>query len=143
MPAVTISSYDGLPSAEASVIDEGIGESNDKAAPLHEVKPVSCFAKDSAGTVIGGAVGRRWGRCAELQQLWVHESHRRCGIGSKLLCSFEEQTRLLGCESVFLETFTFQVPPLYLSHGYRVAYENKAFPHAISKLHMYKNLGPH
>jgi GNAT superfamily N-acetyltransferase len=142
MPTFSISGHDGLlPSTEASVVDEGLGEFNEKAAPLHEVKPLSCFAKDSVGTVIGGAVGRRWGACAELQQLRVHESRRRCGIGTELLCSFEEQARLFGCESVFLETFTFQAPALYLSNGYRVAYENKAFPHAIAKFHMYKNLG--
>ena len=131
---------DSASGAEALVVDEGLGKANDEAAPLHEVQPIACYAKDNVAVVLGGAIGRRWGPCAELQQLWVHESHRRCGIGSALLSAFEERAQSHGCSSVFLETFSFQAPHLYLAQGYQIAYENRLFPHGIVKFHMVKKL---
>lgn len=139
VPAITIFD-DGASRTYALVVDEGLGNANDKAAPLHEVQPITCFAKDRSQVLLGGAIGRRWGPCAELQQLWVHESHRCCGIGAALLRAFEERARLQGCSSVFLETFSFQAPRLYLAHGYQIAYENHLFPHGIVKFHLIKKL---
>ena len=136
-----ISFYDsGTSGADALVVDEGLSKANDEAAPLHEVQPIACYAKDSVAVVLGGAIGRRWGPCAELQQLWIHESHRQCGIGAALLRAFEERAQSHGCSSVFLDTFSFQAPHLYLAQGYQIAYENRLFPHGIVKLHMVKKL---
>ena len=137
-PALLV--YDASASgAEALAIDEGLGKANDEAAPLHEVLPIACYAKDSFSVILGGAIGRSWGVCSELQQLWVHESHRRRGIGSLLLRAFEERAQSRGCSSVFLENFSFQAPHLYLAQGYQIAFENHLFPHAIVKFHMFKN----
>jgi hypothetical protein len=37
MPSVTITTHDDLPSTQSAIVDDGIGQSNDAAAPLHEV----------------------------------------------------------------------------------------------------------
>ena len=136
MPAFTILGYDSLPPEVVAVVDRGLGEANAAAAPLHEVAPLACIARDGDGRVIGGAVGRRWGECAELQQLWVREESRRCGIGSALVREFLSLARSRGCSVVFLETFSFQAPNLYRSLGFRVAYDNNLYPHGIVKHHM-------
>ena len=135
---LTIKTYDAHPEAQSAVVDEGLGESNLAAAPLGEVEPISCFAHGQDGAVLGGAVGRRWGTCCELQQLWVSLAHRRQGIATKLLAAFERQAQSQGCESVFLETFSFQAPDLYRGLGYAVVHENTLFPHGIVKYHMVK-----
>lgn len=140
MPTFTIVVHDSLPPEAVAVVDRGLGEANDAAAPLHEVAPIACIARDREGRVIGGAVGRWWGECAELQQLWVHEGARRRGVGSALVRQFEALARSHGCNAVFLETFSFQAPHLYRSLGYTVAYENTLFPHGIVKHHMVKRL---
>ena len=90
--------------------------------------------------MIGGAVGRRWGERAELQQLWVQEQSRRRGVGGALVREFLSLARARGCKAVFLETFSFQAPGLYRSLGFRVTYENDLYPHGIVKLHMVKRL---
>lgn len=138
---VSLSLHDSCPPEETATIDRGIGEANDAAAPLHEVQPVSCFAKSDSGSVVGGAVGRRWGECCELQQLWVAPSHRRQGIGSQLLLAFEEHARRHGCTFFYLETFSFQTPELYQSRGYQIEYERRGYPHGIVKYHMVKRVG--
>ena len=107
-------------------------------SPLHEVQPLSCFARTEAGVVVGGAVGRRWGRCCELQQLWVDPSHRSQGIGAMLVRAFEARAREHGCLTFYLETFDFQAPGLYRSLGYAVAYEHRVYPHGIVKYVMVK-----
>jgi len=136
----TFSTHDNCPLEDSAIVDSGIGESNDAAAPLHEVQPISCFARSASDSVIGGAIGRRWGECCELQQVWVATSHRRQGIGSQLLRAFEEHAKLQGCTSVYLETFSFQAPGLYLSRGYQVELERKGYPLGIVKYHMVKQV---
>ena len=138
MGAISVSSYDSYPPEETALVDSGLGVANNAAAPLHEVQPISCFARTESGRVIGGAVGRRWGSCCELQQLWVVPSHRRKGIGTQLIGAFEAHARSRGCLSFYLETFNFQAPGLYRSLGYEVAYEHKVYPHGIVKFIMVK-----
>ena len=79
--ALTVSIHDSYPAEECALVDNGLGEFNKQAAPLHEVQPISCFARSPSGQVLGGAIGRWWGACCELQQLWVEPAHRRMGIG--------------------------------------------------------------
>ena len=136
----TVSVHDSYPPEESELVDGGLGEANDVAAPLHEVKPLSCFAWAESGQVIGGAVGRWWGPCCELQQLWVLPSHRRRGIGTQLIQAFETRAREHGCSSFYLETFNFQAPALYQSLGYTVAYEHAVYPHGIVKYIMVKHV---
>jgi ribosomal protein S18 acetylase RimI-like enzyme len=140
MDAIEIQAHDGLPPSETALVDAGLGAANEAAAPLHEVRPLSCFARTADGRVVGGAVGRRWGACCELQQLWVDPAHRRQGIATRLIDAFERHAQGLGCTSFYLETFSFQSPALYESLGYRVAYRHAVYPHDIVKLVMVKQV---
>jgi ribosomal protein S18 acetylase RimI-like enzyme len=140
VPAISISAHDCLPPEETALVDTGLGDANDAAAPLHEVQPISCFARTASGQVIGGAVGRRWGACCELQQLWVDPTHRRMGVGTQLVQAFEVHAHKHGCSSFYLEAFNFQAPELYRSLGYAVAFENKVYPHGVVKYVMVKHV---
>jgi len=91
------------------------------------------FARDTDGRLLGGAVGRRWGPCCELQQLWVEPALRRQGIGAGLVREFEALARERGCRIAYLETFSFQAPALYRSLGYRTTHEHAVYPHGIVK----------
>ncbi|HVE49417.1 MAG TPA: GNAT family N-acetyltransferase, partial [Casimicrobiaceae bacterium] len=113
--------------------------SNDAAAPLHEVRAMSCFARLASGQVVGGALGRRWGSCCEIQQVWVDSAFRRNGVGSKLVRAFEAEARSHGCVSFYLETFSFQAPHFYRALGYEVAYEHNIYPHGIVRYLMVKH----
>lgn len=139
-PELSISTHDDYPSEECALVDAGLGEFNDQAAPLHEVQPLSCFAHAPSEQVVGGAVGRRWGSCCELQQLWVEPAQRRKGIGAQLIEAFEASARGHGCTSFYLETFSFQAPSLYISLGYKVAYEYAGYPRGIVKYYMVKQV---
>ena len=127
-------------SAEAEIVDKGLGDFNRQSAPIHNVRPLTCFAKLARGEVIGGAVGRTWGLCCELQRVWVAESHRRRGIGRQLVRRFEEQAFERGCRTFYLETFSFQSPDFYYALGYDVRLTISGFPDGISKNVMVREL---
>lgn len=131
-----ITSHDTHPRREAAIVDAGLEQANTSAAPLDEVRPISCFARGHMDQVIGGAVGRRWGHACELQQLWVEPRYRRRGIGGQLLRAFEAHAMAHGCRYFFLETFSFQAPQLYQRLGYAVRHEHTGFPGGIVKLIM-------
>lgn len=138
--ALAFTVHDSHPPDETSIVDAGLGVSNDAAAPLQEVQPLACFARSGAGQVIGGAVGRRWGSCGELQQLWVAPPYRRNGIGAQLVRQFEAHAVQRGCTSVYLETFSFQAPALYRALGYAVEFQRTGYPHGITKFHLVKQV---
>jgi ribosomal protein S18 acetylase RimI-like enzyme len=128
-----VSVHDDLPAEEARLIDDGLGHANESAAPLHEVRPLSCFVRSAMGAVVGGAVGRTWGTCCELQQLWVAPGHRRQGLGSLLVRRFEEHAGSRGCRTFYLETFSFQAPALYRALGYEPRLALEGFGAGIVK----------
>ena len=41
----------------ALVVDEGLGQANEQAAPLHEVQPLQCFVCTPGGEVVGARTG--------------------------------------------------------------------------------------
>ncbi|MCW5658122.1 MAG: GNAT family N-acetyltransferase [Burkholderiaceae bacterium] len=133
MTALRLTVHDEPDAAAARVVDQGLGDSNAAAAPLHEVRPLACFARAADGAVVGGAVGRRWGACAELQQLWVHPDLRRRGLGAQLVRAFEAHAAQHRCTTVYLETFSFQAPRLYASLGYEMRHTIEGFGHGIAK----------
>jgi len=99
-------------------IDEGFDEHNFAAAPLGDVSPLAAFAIAPSGAVVGGAVGRTWGRCCKLLQHRVAPEHRAGGVGSRRLAEFEAHARARGRNMFYLTTPSFHAPAFYRKHGY-------------------------
>jgi ribosomal protein S18 acetylase RimI-like enzyme len=137
-PDLAFTLHDNVPEEAGRIVDSGLGMFNEHAAPLHEVERLACFARKPSGELIGGAVGRTWGECCELQQLWVDSAHRRRGIASELVARFEARARERGCRTFYLETFSFQAPGLYRRLGYEVGLELRGFRPGVVKYVMVK-----
>ena len=136
---VAISIHDDAPEKEVRIVDLGLSASNSQAAPMHEVRALSCFARTPQGAVVGGAIGRTWGLCCELQQLWVHPDHRRQGIGTRLVQEFEMVAQSRGCNMFYLGTFSFMAPSLYRSLGYEEKLALHGFSPGVTKYTMIKH----
>ena len=139
---IALTLHDDVPEDAGAIVDAGLGAANEAAAPLHEVRPLACIARDAAGRVIGGAVGRTWGRCCELQQLWVDAEQRKRGIASQLLRRFEARAAGRGCSVFYLTTLSFQAPGFYRKHGYATLGEIRGYPEEIAKYLMLKESPP-
>jgi GNAT superfamily N-acetyltransferase len=132
---------DAVPADLAAAVDGGLGDYNAGRAPLGEVRSLAVAARLDDGRVVGGAIGRTWGACCELQQLWVDPAQRGRGIGSGLMQRFERQARERGCSVFYLETFSFQAEPFYAALGYRAIARIDGFPDGIAKFLMQKISG--
>jgi GNAT superfamily N-acetyltransferase len=137
-PALLLTTSDA-PSEEAlRVVGAGLDEYNLAVAPLNDVRPLAAFASQPSGEVVGGAVGRTWGRCCELLELWVAQDYRGEGVGSQLLAEFESEARQRGCSVFYLTTLSYQAPEFYQERGYRVLAQIAGYPNGIVKYLMHK-----
>jgi GNAT superfamily N-acetyltransferase len=137
---VTWQTTDQPAARDALAIDQGLDLFNQASADLASVRPLACFARLSEEELIGGVIGRTWGRCCELQQIWVAERFRRHGVGSRLVSHFEQAARQRGCSLVYLETFSFQSPDLYRRLGFKTACQFAGFADGVVKYVMQKKL---
>ena len=137
-PPLAFATTDTPPEDRLLAVDAGLERHNHAAAPLADVRPLAAFATDDSGTVVGGAVGRTWGKCCELLQLWVAPEHRSRGVGSRLLLDFEARARARGCSVFYLTTLSFQAPEFYRRHGYDVLARIAGYPEGIVKFLMHR-----
>ena len=80
--------------------------------------PLNIVEYDEEGNLIGGILGGTYWGWMYVDILWVHESHRKRGIGSKLLAEAEKEAKARGCHHVHLDTMSWQAPEFYKKHGY-------------------------
>jgi GNAT superfamily N-acetyltransferase len=137
--ALVFQTTDTPPDDILLAVDAGLEQHNQAAAPLSEVMPLAAFASDPSGQRVGGAVGRTWGRCCELLQLWVAPPQRGAGVGSRLLREFEAHARTRGCNVFYLTTLSFQAPEFYRKHRYVVLAQISGYPNGITKFLMHRN----
>ena len=136
--AIAYTTSDAPSDALVSTVDKGLEEYNFSVAPsLTDVKPLAASATDN-GKLIGGAIGRTWGQCCELLELWVESEFRSSGVGSGILICFENQARQRGCRTFYLTTLSFQAPDFYRKHGYESIASIAGYPNGIIKYLMLK-----
>jgi GNAT superfamily N-acetyltransferase len=135
---IQISVHLQAPAAAVAVVDAGLDDFNIASAPLDDVHSLHVIAHNPDGTVVGGAIGRTWGECCELQQLWVSAELRSAGMGTRLMDAFEQAARSRSCKLVYLETFSFQAPIFYQFRGYVKVLRTEGFTRGVTKFTMHK-----
>lgn len=93
---------------------------NIAATGLADHFPVNFVLRGAHNEVLGGVLGECWGRWLHVTVLWVSESARGAGHGSRLLESAESYARARGAVGAVLKTFSFQARPFYQRLGYDV-----------------------
>ena len=138
--SLTLELTDAPAADDLAVVDDGLHASNLAAADLDAVLPLAVFARDGAGTIVGGLRARSWGRAAEIQQLWVRTDLRGRGLGRRLIETAEAALVARGCTLVYLETFSWQAPSLYRRCGFDVAAQFDGMPDDGVKYVMHKRI---
>lgn len=107
------------PSAEA-VIKNGLDKYNEKMAGYRDWRPLRVLVSDPRSkTVLGGLLGRTSLGLFFVDSLFLPESVRGHGIGSRIMATAEQEAKKRGCSTAVLYTITFQAPGFYERGGYQ------------------------
>ena len=105
---------------ETDFIRDSLAKFNDERVGADGHTPLNIVEYDEDGNIIGGILGGTYWGWMYVDILWVHEDHRRNGIGSRLLAEAEKEAVRRGCHHVHLDTMSWQAPDFYKKHGYEV-----------------------
>ncbi|MFD2915240.1 GNAT family N-acetyltransferase [Psychroserpens luteus] len=124
-------------------IVDGINEYNlSKVSALAKIwTRLEFVIKDENGTEIGGVLaGIGYWNGLEIKILWVKETHRKKGIGTKLLEYTENIAKEKGAYISMIDTFDFRAEDFYLKNGYNSIGEIKDFPKGHRRIYFSKTL---
>jgi GNAT superfamily N-acetyltransferase len=127
---------------ELDVLDSRVNAFNVEATGYDDGRHLVYLARGADGELLAGLAGHSWGGIAEVRLLWVHESLRHRGLGSRLLAAAEREARARGCDRIFLSTHTFQAPEFYRRHGYAETGAQQGCPRGHGRVFFCKPLGP-
>jgi ribosomal protein S18 acetylase RimI-like enzyme len=112
---------------------------NDKKTSL-VLDYIWVFMRDRKDRVVGGLLGYTLGDWLHIEILWVEESFRNKGNGTKLLRMAENEAVKRGCKHVDLDTMSWQARPFYEKHGYTVFATLDNYPEGHRRHFMKKDL---
>ena len=105
---------------EIKYIRDSLNQYNNERVGEDGHTPLYIIEYDENGNSIGGILGGTYWGWMYVDILWVHENHRKKGIGSRLLREAEQEAVRRGCHHVHLDTMSWQAPEFYKKHGYEV-----------------------
>ena len=103
-------------------------------------EPLNIYLEDEEGNLMAGMVAGTFGNWLEIEYLYVNDSLRGQGIGSKILEMAENESRNRGCKYSFVDTFNFQAPKFYEKHGYKEVFALKKYPYTGERYYYTKEL---
>jgi len=106
-------------------------------------QPLAVFARDADGALVGGMYALVNWNWLQVSLVWLAESRRRAGLGSRLLAALEAAAIERGCTQAHLDTFSYQARPFYERHGYRVFATLEDYPSGQQRYFMRKVLVRH
>ena len=105
-----------------------------------ESESLNLYVEDEKGNLMAGLVAETFGNWLEIEYLFVREELRGQGIGSKLLQRAENEAKNRNCRFAFVNTYQFQAPDFYLSHGYKEVFALQDYPYTGQRYYYQKDL---
>jgi ribosomal protein S18 acetylase RimI-like enzyme len=125
---------------EVAALSERLYEYNAATTGFDDGQELAIFLRGEDGEIRGGLYGWTWAGQMQIQYLWLHESLRGQGHGSRLVADAERTGRERGCGVAFVETHTYQAPAFYRAHGYEVYFVQDDYPPGHQRLFFKKSL---
>lgn len=107
---------------ESEYIRRRLIEFNARQVPEHlssRYEEIHLIVKNDVGKVIGGMLAVLCWNWIEVDILWIDDTYRGQGYGTRLLAHIENIAREKDCTFIKLNTFSFQAPEFYLKNGYQ------------------------
>ena len=126
---------------DLALLDERLYEFNAAATGIDDGRRLAIFVRDGDGTIVAGMHGWTWGGTGFVQTIWVHETLRHSGLGSRVLDAAEAEAIRRGCHQMHLDTHSYQARAFYRRHGYEVIGELPGWPGDDVRTFLRKRLG--
>lgn len=133
-PIIVTFTVDYAPSEEDNkTLREGLIAFNERATGEPRDREFSVFLKTDRGEVLGGIKAHLDRESICIETLWITESLRGQGYGTKLLNAAHREALASGCIFSRVSTFSFQGEAFYLKNGYERIGEikNYFFNHSL------------
>jgi GNAT superfamily N-acetyltransferase len=102
--------------------------------------PLSVFAREADGRLVGGISAMVNWNWLQIQLVWISPERRRTGLGSELLSRIENAGKERGCTNAHLDTFSYQARPFYERHGYELFATLDDYPTGHRRFYLRKRL---
>ncbi len=120
---------------------EGLGRNiTSKTGNVELGRTIAIFMRNAEKKTVGGIIGHVFGSWVYIAFLWVEESLRNRGNGTKLLKMMENEAVKLGCKYAHLDTYSFEARPFYEKNGYTLFATLENYPEGHSKYFLKKKL---
>jgi GNAT superfamily N-acetyltransferase len=126
--------------ADLTKLEEQVAAAATAAAGVSDEQEFGIFLRDNDGRMLAGISGLIWGRCCELQAMWVTESLRGRGLARELIAAAEAEARRRDCALVAFHAYDLLVPGLYKRLGYETVGVMKGYPPGSAARWYRKNL---
>lgn len=118
---------------DVRIIRNGIIHFNDTALH-HASQSLAIFLRDETSHIQGGLLAWLDVDSIYIDLLWIDETLRNQGYGSKLLTAVENEGIKKGFRYCTVDTFGFQAEDFYLKNGYEQIGEIKNYIRGYSRL---------
>lgn len=108
-------------------LSQGIAEYAKQMKDHAPIEEFAFFIKDSSGEILGGCNGAMYYGCLYIDQLWIEESLRGQGYGTKLIQKAEELSIEKGYLFSTVNTADWEGLDFYKKLGYRVEFERHGY----------------
>lgn len=125
---------------DVQFLDNSLAQFNVSQTGITDARLLTIFLRDDNGTIMAGLYGWTWGGCCEVRTLWVHETWRKRGIGTRLITAAEEEARKRGASQIVLDTHSFQAPDFYRRLGFEIVGVLDDYPQGHQKIFLRKRL---
>jgi GNAT superfamily N-acetyltransferase len=126
--------------ADEAFVVRGLLAFNEARIGPADERPIKFVARDPTGAVVGGILGHTRWRWLYIAKLWVDESARGQGLGTRLMEAAEDLARSRGCTGVSLDTFDYQARPFYEKLGYELFGTLEGYPPGSRQFYLRKRL---
>ena len=125
---------------DAATVLRGLREFNEVRLGPADEQPVRIVVRDANGNVVGGVLGHTKWKWMYIATLWVADSARGQGLGTKLMQAAEDLAKARGCTNVSLDTFEYQARPFYEKLGYKLFGTLEGYPPGYRQFYLTKTL---
>jgi GNAT superfamily N-acetyltransferase len=120
--------YESSPKRTETIkLSQGIADYARQMKGHASIEEFAFFIRDPNETILGGCNGAMYYGCLYIDQLWVDESLRKQGYGTKLMQKAEELGKEKNCLFSTVNTMDWEGLDFYRKLGYYIEFERRGY----------------